>query len=171
MNDLSKTIATLELDKCCTDKERAAVLQEEIARREAELNPIKETYRNVFGRIVDEWYNKFATKFPDLVPKSLKLDDCIQVIVDFDSAHCAIIIGKDENRNELYCLTMIKLKDPKKDRHIIDELAIEYPQIYRWKRENIISKRFGINDFDTAFSYFCKIVGHFGKLQKAEKQS
>ena len=171
MNDLSKTIATLELDKCCTDKERAAVLQEEIARREAELNPIKETYRTVFKRIVDEWYNEFSTKFPDMVPESLKLDDYIQVIVDFDSAHCAIIISKDENRNELYCLTMIKLKDPKKDRHIIDELAIEYPQKYRWKRENIISERFGINDFDCAFSHFCKIVERFWELQKAEKQS
>lgn len=171
MNDLNKILASLGLDKCKTDKERAAILQEEIARREAELNPIKETYRTVFKRIVDEWYNEFSTKFPDMVPESLKLDDYIQVIVDFDSAHCAIIISKDEYRNELYCMTMIKLKDPKKDRHIIEELAIEYPQNYRWKRENIISKGFGINDFDTAFSYFCKIVGRFWELQKAEQQS
>jgi hypothetical protein len=170
MKDLN-VLNSLGLDKCQTDKERAAVLQKEIARREAELNPIKETYRTVFKRIVDEWYNEFSTKYPDMVPESLKLDDYIQVIVDFDSAHCAIIINKDENRNELYCLTMIKLKDPKKDRHIIEELAIEYPQNYRWKRENIISKGFGINDFDTAFSYFCKIVGRFWELQKAENRS
>ena len=169
MNNLNKIIAALELDKCYTDKERAAVLQKEIARREAELNPIKETYRNVFGRIVDEWYDEFATKFPDLVPKSLKLDDYIHVTVDFDSAHCAIIINKDEN--ELYCLVMIKLKDPKNDRHIIDKLAIEYPKNYRWKRENIISKSFGLNDFDAAFSHFCKLVERFLELQKAEKQS
>ena len=67
MNGLNNIVAALGLGKCQTDKERAAILQEEIARREAELNPIKETYRNVLGRIVDEWYNEFATKFPDLV--------------------------------------------------------------------------------------------------------
>ena len=168
MKDLN-VLNSLELDKCQTDKERAATIQKEIARREAELNPIKETYRNVFGRIVDEWYNEFSTKFPDMVPESLKLDDSIQAIVDFDSAHCAIIIGKNEN--ELYCLAIIRLKDPKKDRHIIDELAIEYPKNYRWKRENIISERFGINDFDAAFAHFCKLVERFLELQKAEKQS
>ncbi|MBO7144147.1 MAG: hypothetical protein J6W13_04895 [Salinivirgaceae bacterium] len=169
MNDLNNIIAALGLDKCQTDKERAAILQEEIARREAELNPIKETYRNVFGRIVDEWYDEFATKFPDLVPESFKLDNWIQTIVNYDSARCTIIIGKVEN--ELLCLVIIKLKDPKNDRHIIDKLAIECPKNYRWKRENIISEWFGINDFDAAFSYFCKIVGRFWELQKAEKQS
>lgn len=97
MNDLNNIVAALGLGKCQTDKERAAILQEEIARREAELNPIKETYRNVFGRIVDEWYNEFATKFPDLVPESFKLDNWIQTIVNYDSARCTIIIGKVEN--------------------------------------------------------------------------
>ena len=164
MNNLNKTVATLELDKCYTDKERAAVLQKEIARREDELKPIKEMYRAVFERIVDEWYNEFAIKFPDLVAESFKLNGYIRVIVDFDSAHCAIFINKDEN--ELYCLVMIKLKDPKNDRHIIDKLAIEYPKNYRWKRENIISKSFGPNDFDAAFSYFCKLVERFLELKK-----
>ena len=69
MKDLN-VLNYLEFNKCETEKERAATLQKEIVRREDELNPIKDTYRNVFGRVVDEW-NEFATKFPDLVPKSL----------------------------------------------------------------------------------------------------
>ena len=71
MKDLN-VLNSFGLDKCITDKERAVVLQEEIARRESELKPIKELYRAVFERIVGEWYSEFTTKFPDLVMQTFK---------------------------------------------------------------------------------------------------
>lgn len=103
MNDLKRTIASLELDKCQTDKERAAVLQEEIARRESELKPIIELYRAVFERIVGAWYSEFTTKFPDLVMQTFKGKDEMWVEIAVGEVHYEVIICKEKKTTLLYC--------------------------------------------------------------------
>ncbi len=159
MNDLNKTIATLELDKCYTDKERAAVLQKEMARREAELNPIKETYRNVYGRIVDEWYNEFATIYPDLAQQLFKRGDEMWVVVYLGEIRYEIKIEND--RKVLYnALWATKSMSVEMIRKFEDLMSRRFAQV-------ALFEHFGINDFDAAFSHFCKLVERFLELQKA----
>ena len=157
MNNLNNIVAALGLDKCKTDKERAAILQEEIARREADLEPIKEMYQTVFERIVSEWYNEFTVKYPELESQTSNLDDRIQTAVEVDGVHYYTCI--DNFRNELCCYTIVLEKEKKRSKRIIDKKVLESRNFKsRSVDEEIIFEEFAANDFDGAFSCFCKIV-------------
>lgn len=163
MKDLNKIIATLELDKCHTDKERAAVLQKEIARREDELNPIKKTYRIVFERIIDEWQSDLLATFPELTQHTLKSEDGMMVVVYVGETRYKIKINN--NRKILYNTVCA-------NKSMSVEMIRKFEDLMSWRFLRVsLSERFGPNDFDAAFAHFCKLVERFLELQKAEKQS
>ena len=164
MNDLNKIIATLEIDKCYTDKERAVKLNEEIARREFELIQIKAMYQSVYDYVVNEWYNEFAVRYPDLESQSFIHKNGIGVVIAIGESKYGILLGK--NKNLLYSLLKIEDEDPKNDKHIIDKQALKYKDRMMWARKVMTVNRFGPCDFDAAFSDFCKIVEVYLKTQQ-----
>lgn len=158
---------SLELDKCITDKERAVVLQEEITRREFELTQFKEMYQTVYDYVVNEWYNEFSARFPELVQQSFKDKDGMWVEVAVNGTHYNISIGKDKRK--LFCLARITTKDYVDGRRITDDMARKLSDLLSWKGGGeLMLEWFDANDFDAAFAHFCKIVGRFWELQKAE---
>lgn len=162
MNDLNKTIATLELDKCQTDKERAAILQKEIARRDAELKPIKETYRIVFERIIDKWQSELLATFPELMQQTLKSEDGMMVVVYVGETRYKIKINND--RKILYNTVCA-------NKSMSVEMIRKFEDLMSWRFLRVsLSERFGPNDFDAAFAHFCKLVERFLELQKAESK-
>jgi len=170
MNNLNNIIAALGLDKCQTDKERAAKLQKEIVQREDELKSIRKMYRVVFERVVGEWHSEFTARFPELAQQSFKDKDGMWVEVAVNGTHYNISIGKDKRK--LFCLARITTKDYVDGRRITDDMARKLSDLLSWKRgSELMLEWFDANDFDAAFSYFCKIVGRFWELQKEEQQS
>lgn len=168
MKDLN-VLNSFGLDKCITDKERAVVLQEEIARRESELKPIKELYRAVFERIVGEWYSEFTTKFPDLVMQTFKGKDEMWVEIAVGEVHYEIIICKE--KKQLYCIARIKVEDFRKGKRLTNEIAQKLRHLMPWMRvDELMLERCGFNDYDIAFYHFCEIVECFLNLQKAASE-
>lgn len=166
MSDFNKIVDTLELDKCQTDKERMAVLQKEIARREAELKPFRELYRAVFERIFSEWYCEFTTKFPDLVMQTFKGKDELWVEIPVGEIHYQIIICKE--KKQLYCIARIKVEDYKKGKRLTDDIVHKLKNLMPWMRVGeLMLERCSFDDYDIAFYHFCEIVECFLELQKA----
>lgn len=169
MKDLN-VLNYLELNKCETEKERAATLQKEIVQREDELKSIRKMYRVVFERVVGEWHSEFTARFPELAQQSFKDKDGMWVEVAVNGTHYNISIGKDKRK--LFCLARITTKDYVDGRRITDDMARKLSDLLSWKGGGeLMLEWFDANDFDAVFSYFCKIVGRFLELQKAEKQS
>ena len=164
MKDLN-VLNTLELNKCKTEKERAAKLQKEIMRREDELNPIRKMYRVVFECVVCEWQSEFIATFPELAQSTLKSKDEMWVEVAVDDTHYNISIGKDKRK--LFCLARITTKDYVDGKRITDDLARKFNDLLSWKRgDELMLEWFDANDFDGAFSHFCKIVERFFGIAK-----
>ena len=155
----------LKLDKCKTKKERAAILQKEIVRREDELKSIREMYRGVFESVVGEWHSEFIATFPELAQHTLKSKNEMWVEIAVDDIHYNISIGKDKRK--LFCLAKIITKDYVDGKHITDDMVRKLNDLLSWKRGNeLMLEWFDANDFDAAFSCFCKLVERFLNWQK-----
>ena len=164
MDKFSNIIADIGFDMRYNDKERAAMLHEEIARREFELIQIKAMYQSVYDYVVNEWYNEIVVRYPDLESQSFIHKYGVGVVIAIGESKYGIFLGK--NKNMLYSLLKIEDEDPKNDKHIIDKRALKYKDRKRWARKVLTVRRFGPCSFDAAFSDFCKKVELYLEFQQ-----
>ncbi len=91
------------------------------------------------------------------------------VEVAVNGTHYNISIGKDKRK--LFSLARITTKDYVDGRRITDNKARKLSDLLSWKGGGeLMLEWFDANDFDAAFSYFCKIVGRFGNCKRLKSK-
>ncbi len=159
----------LNLDKCKDDKERAVLIATEIEKKQAELKQLQKQYGELIMSFLVELKQKIESKFPNL-NFEFKEIGAIMAIFVLNNIHYDVIIFKSKVASKLNCVVRVAIDDINKKKRMGKHVLSKFKDVMEYTDDiSIMSKGFGVKDFDNALSCYCTLIEEFEELTNSQQ--